>query len=586
VTGLEARLRGLVRRELLAVEADPRSPERGQYAFVQALIQEVAYNTLAKRERKGKHLAAARYFESLGSEELAGALAGHYLAAHANAPAGPEADALAAQARIALRAAAERAAALGSHEQARAFLEQALSVTSDPLERADLLERSGTEAAAINRIDEAEKAYRAAMELWEAAGDQAAVARTTAALGSAFLTLYRFDAAIELLEPASVRFAELAGDPAVIRLDGQLARAYFFKDEHARAAEIADRVLAAAELADLVDIVSDTLVTKGSALRYLRRYHEGLGLIQVGKELAEKHGLLPTVHRALNNLASFASDDDPRFALAAAREGLAITERLGTRPFQLLDNAVSAALHTGDWDWAIGELAERRSVETDRLARMVVLSDLSAFLSFRGDPWADVLAELEDLVAGQPETSVDFTGVHWARAGEAFVAGRYAEARAHVLKSAVSFASSTAEAHLFAARAALWGGDAAAALADLHEVAGTGRRGRALDNDQAVIRAGIAALDGRPAEALAAYRQALRTWRDLGCVWDEALSAVDMATLLDPTEPEVQAAAASGREILTRLGAKPLLALLDAAMTGTRAAVRVEPSARVVSVSR
>jgi len=69
-------------------------------------------------------------------------------------------------------------------------------------------------------------------------------------------------------------------------------------------------------------------------------------------------------------------------------------------------------------------------------------------------------------------------------------------------------------------------------------------------------------------------------------VWDEALSAVDMATLLDPTEPEVQAAAASAREILTRLGAKPLLALLDAAMTGTRAAVRVEPSARVVSVSR
>ena len=82
------------------------------------------------RDRKARHLAAARFFESLGTDELAGALAGHYLAAHANASGGPEADALAAQARVALRAAAERAAALGSHEQAVAFLEQALTVTS------------------------------------------------------------------------------------------------------------------------------------------------------------------------------------------------------------------------------------------------------------------------------------------------------------------------------------------------------------------------------------------------------------------------------------------------------------------------
>ena len=80
---LEPRLRTLVRRELLTLETDPRSPERGQYAFVQALIREVAYNTLAKRDRKTRHLAAARFFESLETDEIAGGLAGHYLAAHA-----------------------------------------------------------------------------------------------------------------------------------------------------------------------------------------------------------------------------------------------------------------------------------------------------------------------------------------------------------------------------------------------------------------------------------------------------------------------------------------------------------------------
>ena len=154
--GLEPRLRALVRRELLTLEADPRSPERGQYAFVQAMIREVAYGTLTKKDRKVRHLAAARFFESLGSDELAGALAGHYLAAHANAIDGPEVDALAGQSRIALRAAAERATSLGAHDQAVAFLTQALTVASDPRDQADLLERAGTSAGAAARFDVAQ----------------------------------------------------------------------------------------------------------------------------------------------------------------------------------------------------------------------------------------------------------------------------------------------------------------------------------------------------------------------------------------------------------------------------------------------
>jgi predicted ATPase len=92
---LEPRLAGLARAELFRQETDPRSPERGQYAFVQAVIREVAYSTLAMRDRRSRHLAAARFFESLGDDELAGALASHYLAAYRAAADGPEADALA-----------------------------------------------------------------------------------------------------------------------------------------------------------------------------------------------------------------------------------------------------------------------------------------------------------------------------------------------------------------------------------------------------------------------------------------------------------------------------------------------------------
>ena len=99
---------GLVRRELLRPRLDARSPERGQYAFVQALIREVAYNTLSHKDRKTRHLAAARYFER-SDRTSSPARSPATTSPRTRTPTeGPEADALAAQARIALRAAAER----------------------------------------------------------------------------------------------------------------------------------------------------------------------------------------------------------------------------------------------------------------------------------------------------------------------------------------------------------------------------------------------------------------------------------------------------------------------------------------------
>ena len=61
---LEPLLTSLVRKEVLGVQSDPRSPERGQYGFLQDLVRHVAYETLSKRERKTRHLAAAAHIEA------------------------------------------------------------------------------------------------------------------------------------------------------------------------------------------------------------------------------------------------------------------------------------------------------------------------------------------------------------------------------------------------------------------------------------------------------------------------------------------------------------------------------------------
>jgi class 3 adenylate cyclase len=79
---LEPILGSLVRKEVLSVQADPRSPERGQYAFLQDLLKQIAYETLARADRKAKHLAAAEYLEQAPGQpeqEAVEVVAAHYL---------------------------------------------------------------------------------------------------------------------------------------------------------------------------------------------------------------------------------------------------------------------------------------------------------------------------------------------------------------------------------------------------------------------------------------------------------------------------------------------------------------------------
>ena len=353
---LEDRLNGLVRRELLTVQADPRSPERGQYVFVQSLIREVAYNTLAKRDRKAGHLAAARYFEALGTDELVGALATHYLAAHANSPEGPEADAVAGQARIALRAAAERAADLGSFAQAASFYDQARQITTDPNEVADLLERAGVAADEGGEAELAETRLRDALALRRAGDDDAAELRATVRLARALISFFKVDDGIALLDSAAQRWAapDTPLDEDRVALLGQLSRACFFHEDNPRALEIADRALPAAEHLDALPLVADLLITRGSVLSLLGRHHEGLGAIRAGMELADENGMTSTSLRARINLSAH-DQGNPVRVYEIARQAVETATRLGRRGYGriALANATSGAIEVGEWDWAL-----------------------------------------------------------------------------------------------------------------------------------------------------------------------------------------------------------------------------------------
>ena len=569
-THLEIRLKALTRRELLAQTVDPRSSERGQYAFVQALIREVAYNTLARVDRKTRHLAAARYFESLGSDELAGALAGHYLAAHANAPAGPEADALASQARIALKAAAERAAGLGAHEQAIAFLEQALTVADTVDERGSVLERACLEAGLAARPQAATEYARSALGLYRSAGDRPGIARAAAALGRAHMEEFDTQPAIDVLEPAAAEFADLWPRPEALALSSALAAAYSWRASRSEdALAVADRVLLVAEHDDRVEVLVPTLLSKGATLATLGRVREAVGVIRAGEDLAREAGLVSQQLRAIHMRTFWEEEWDMARAQAGMREGMELARRVGDRrAMERFANNIGFSEYTlGNWDSAL-EILEEFLVDTQNPRQQAaLLENVIVIQAMRGETQHERFAELERLVADQPNTKVESFLIE-AEAARAMGHGEWETARELTLRY-LTFDPANAPSLLYwGARLALWDGNLDDARAGLAALDATGVHGRVVENRRATIRAGLAAAEGRTGDALSTYRDAMRTWRDLAIGNDEHFTALDMVFLIGPANPEVEPYARAAREFFERVGARPFVEQLDRAMAG------------------
>jgi class 3 adenylate cyclase/tetratricopeptide (TPR) repeat protein len=581
VAELEPRLRTLVRRELFRLDNDPRSAERGQFIFVQALIREVAYNTLARRDRKTRHLAAARYFEGAGGDELAAALAAHYLAAHANAPAGPEADALAAQARLALTGAAERAAALGANDQAAALLEQALTVTSDLADEAALHQRAGEAAMAGGRYEAAEGHLQRAIDIHRAAGDRATTARVVGQLGLVLTRARQNERALEVLEAGATEFEDLYPAPAVLSLLGYLAGACSRMGQDRRALELSERVLEPAELADETETVALVLLTRGCSLSNIGRTYEGLALIEASARLAEANGLQDTVLVALGNKGAYLGGD-PRAALEAERAGLALARRLGRRAGIVTNtaNACEDAMRTGEWDWAVSAIDSLLAEELTDAERAGLMGTRIAYRACRGEDVADDIAFIEQRVAvagGRlPESELAD-----ARAAIEFASGDLRRAARLWREMATLSAINAPYVLPRAARASLWVGDADAVVEDLAAFEATGIHGPASLAARVTIRAGLAALAGRSSEAESLYREAIRQWRDLGLPWDIALTILDMVLVLGPDLPGAGESIAEARTILEGLRARAMLARLDAAVGTARGGPATTPQPRM-----
>ncbi|HEY2437400.1 MAG TPA: BTAD domain-containing putative transcriptional regulator [Solirubrobacteraceae bacterium] len=129
----EEMLYGLARQEFVRPALHSSVSGEPEYAFSHILLRDVAYGQIPRAARSVKHERVATWIESLGHhEDHAELLAHHYIDALEFARAGARDDPkLISRARIALRAAGDRALALASYPAATSFYNAALELWPD-----------------------------------------------------------------------------------------------------------------------------------------------------------------------------------------------------------------------------------------------------------------------------------------------------------------------------------------------------------------------------------------------------------------------------------------------------------------------
>jgi class 3 adenylate cyclase/tetratricopeptide (TPR) repeat protein len=579
VEALTPRLRGLVRRELLGLEVDPRSPERGQYAFVQALVREVAYGTLARTDRRSRHLAAARHLESLGTDEVAGALASHYVAAHRDATPGPEADALAVQARVTLTGAARRALDVGAHDQAVAFVEQALPLPMSPGDEATLLEIGSRSMSRAAHITAAEDYARRALACREVEDDPVATARATALVAAQLQAGHRVGEAAPMLEEALARRPADGATEADAVLLAYLSRALVLSGRPPmECLDPAERALAISERLDLDDLVAEALVNKALALSDLGRRREAVLLMEGAIRFARAHGDANSEARARNNLAVLLHLEDLHRNRALLRKAVELQRRLGRHlgVMVAVANLVATLIDSAaDWDEPIRMVSEVMDADVEARNRANHEGSVVLILAARGELDEDRFAALEVLVGSLADPQLTANQAY-VRAFVEWCRGNFAGV-VHAGLAMAEHPNLVIDGLAAALRGAAWSRDVVSVAMILARLAASPDRSRVAKATRHAAQGALAGLEGRTAEVVEEYQRSLRTLHEGGFELAAAQTALDFLRVVGPEVSEARAAAEEARAVFERVRAKVYLDRLDAVLAGTFSADAATP---------
>ena len=365
---LEPLLSSLVRKEVLGVQSDPRSPEHGQYGFLQDLVRHVAYETLSKRERKSRHLAAAQLpGAGLRRRGRGGRGARLPLPGRRRGRARRRGRRTRSATRRA-RCSPERASApppSPRHAEAQRYFEQAAELTDDAREQAALLEQAGQMAWRANVPDERESSSsrptQPTRRLRRSAGRRVcppAWPRSTSPKD----TLRR-------RSPVSSRLWRAleagAADADLADAAAQLGRFLILNGEDERAAPHLERALSLAEALDLPETLAQALNSKALLVMNHDRLYEAQILVEGALALALAHDLHAAALRSYNNLSVLVESSE-RWAESLddhrARPRVGPPHRRPKSRVELARRACGALWLLGRWDEALAYAVEAQEL--------------------------------------------------------------------------------------------------------------------------------------------------------------------------------------------------------------------------------
>jgi class 3 adenylate cyclase/tetratricopeptide (TPR) repeat protein len=380
---LEPLLASLTRKEVLSVQADPRSPEHGQYGFLQDLVKRVAYETLSKRERRSRHLDAADYLAKAfaDDDEIVEVLASHYLDAYEAAPDADDAADVRAKACATLARAGERASSLAASGEAQRYFEQAARLAEEASEKAGLLSQAGQMAWRNGEVEPAERLFVEATELYDQAGDTHAAARVSGRLAEVEAGSGRLDRAVERMEQALEVISGDEPDEDLADLAARVGAHHWFAGRTELAAERTELALDLAESLWLPDILARTLHTKALIATTRGHIEETIALLNHALKISLEHDLHEKAGSAYFTLSDTCFRRDRyRDAAEYLEEALALARKTGDRlrEWEVLSETTYPLYMTGRW---AESMAAYQQIPEEQIASAgVLLGPLTSIL--------------------------------------------------------------------------------------------------------------------------------------------------------------------------------------------------------------
>jgi class 3 adenylate cyclase/tetratricopeptide (TPR) repeat protein len=576
----------LVRREVLQVSTDRLSPQRGDHRFTQEMLRQVAYATLARRDRKARHLAAAEYLRSTfadDGEEVMDIVARHYLDALEAVPTDVGTGQLCDLAIEASRRAGGRAERAGAPGHAAALYQRAAELCerqNETATAADLWERAAegwmAEATQHAGIGAAERAQ----VIHEQLGDQRSAARARTLISKGLRMEGRYRDARDHLEAAVALLRPEPGKDTVSAL-AQLASVDAFSggDEGGK---LLSEALYLAQCVDVGDGMLAGLFTLSGIVCWMNnRAVEGDANLREAAYLAERAGDTLMLADALGNLSGGQLTRHPDEAATSAKAAVDHSRRIGNRRTLALatTNLAFALLLLGDWDGAAQWLGEPTGVDEppEMRSRPALQGCLAAL---RGDTVgaADAIGGLRRFSASENVQDQAFISTTQALACGASGQQVEALAQARVALAHLDALGMNCEYLVFAWPVA---NDAAKALGDrqtmadilsLFEAHPLGHLPPLLRAERALTKAHLAADTGEAGAAVieTEFADAVTAFRRAGSPWHLGRALADYGSYL-ATCGQAEASAAALDEaaaIAERLGARPLALRVAAIRVG------------------